>query len=398
LSQKFKLNGTNNWPLKPLEEVSEIIAGQSPPSITYNKNKIGLPFYQGKADFGLTFPVARMWCSAPIKVAQTNDILISVRAPVGPTNLCDTLACIGRGLSAIRSNKLIYYKYLFFYLRSIEKMLSDQGRGSTFSAITQLELKQIIIPIPPIQIQKQIAEILEKADQAKQKRQDTNKLTTQFLQSAFIEMFGDPVNNPKGWYNELISEIVSKDKNSIKAGPFGSSLKKEIYVESGYKIYGQEQVIKDDMSYGDYYITEEKYNELKNYSVNKDDVLISLVGTYGKMVIVPEIFHPGIINPRLMKITFDQSKIIPLFFKFIFQNKSFQKLMKNYSHGGTMDILNIGILKGLKLILPPISLQQKFAELVQKVENMKEKQKKSEQELDNLFNCLMQKAFKGDLF
>jgi type I restriction enzyme S subunit len=290
-------------------------------------------------------------------------------------------------------------RFLWYFLKVFwKKNLINKQYGSATNYIRLNDILSFAIPLPPLPIQKQIAALLEKADQIKQKRYDSNKLTEQFLQSVFIEMFGNPVTNPKDWITETINGIVSKDKNSIKAGPFGSSLKKEFYVESGYKIYGQEQVIKDDMSYGDYYITEEKYNELKNYSVRKDDILISLVGTYGKMVIVPEIFHPGIINPRLMKISFDQRKIIPLFFKFLFQNASFQALMKNYSHGGTMDILNIGILKGLKIILPPISLQMKFAELVQKVENLKEKQKISEQELDNLFNSLMQKAFKGDLF
>jgi type I restriction enzyme S subunit len=390
-------NILKGWQVKSLGEVVEVIAGQSPPSSTYNNIQDGLPFFQGKIDFGIMFPKVRVWCNDPVKIAKPNDILISVRAPVGPTNICDVKSCIGRGLSAIRAKGNSFYKYIFYFLRSIENRISNQGRGSTFNAITQSELREIKIPLPPLPIQKQIAEILEQADKAKQKRKEANKLTDEFLQSVFIEMFGDPVKNPKGWEITTIMGLAKKDKNAIKAGPFGSSLKKECYVEKGFKIYGQEQIIRDDLQYGDYFISKDKYEELNNYAVQGGDILISLVGTYGKISIVPERYEQGIINPRLMKVSLNQTLMLPVFFKYYFQNTSFQKMVSNFSHGGTMDIVNIGILKALPFIAPPLTLQQRFAEIVNKTEALKEKQKQSEQELENLFQSLMQKAFKGEL-
>ena len=86
----------------------------------------------------------------------------------------------------------------------------------------------------------------------------------------------------------IVEDVALNEKHSIKAGPFGSSLKKEFYVQEGYKIYGQEQVIKDDMSFGNYYISEKKYKELESCKVKAGDILISLVGTYGKISIIPE--------------------------------------------------------------------------------------------------------------
>jgi len=135
-------------------------------------------------------------------------------------------------------------------------------------------------------------------------------------------MFGDPVTNPKGWDMSLIEETVSNDKNALKAGPFGSSLKKEFYVEKGFKIYGQEQVINSDAHFGDYYISEEKFSSLRSCAVQTNDILISLVGTYGKLLIIPEDHEPGIINPRLMKITFDSQKVNTIYFKYFFNSKS----------------------------------------------------------------------------
>ena len=106
-----------SFPLVTLDSVCEVIAGQSPPSTTYNVNKIGLPFYQGKADFGVLYPVTRMWCSEPQKISLPDDILLSVRAPVGPTNLNNKKACVGRGIAAIRCSYKIETKFLIHFLR-----------------------------------------------------------------------------------------------------------------------------------------------------------------------------------------------------------------------------------------------------------------------------------------
>jgi type I restriction enzyme, S subunit len=108
-----------NWFWKKLEEICEIILGQSPPSESYNTEGIGLPFYQGKAEFGMIYPTPWKWCSKPKKIAQANDILISVRAPVGPTNICLEKSCIGRGLAAIRPKGDVLNKYVLYYLTQV---------------------------------------------------------------------------------------------------------------------------------------------------------------------------------------------------------------------------------------------------------------------------------------
>ena len=133
-----------------LDEVCEVIAGQSPPSATYNYDANGLPFFQGKTDFGQLYPVVRMWCSSPQKISLPNDILISVRAPVGPTNINIVKSCIGRGLSAIRCSDKINQKFLLHFLRFNENIIADKGTGSTFKAITQKDLKSLKIPLPPL--------------------------------------------------------------------------------------------------------------------------------------------------------------------------------------------------------------------------------------------------------
>ena len=140
--------------------------GQSPPSSTYNKERKGLPFFQGKVDFGDLHPTPRVWCDSPQKIAQPGDILISVRAPVGPTNIANITCCIGRGLAALRPSDAVDTKWLLYYLRSIEEALSGSGSGSTFNAITKKELSALPIPLPPLDEQRRIVAHLE-AVQAK---------------------------------------------------------------------------------------------------------------------------------------------------------------------------------------------------------------------------------------
>lgn len=145
------------WPRVPLGELAHIVAGQSPPGSTYRRTPVGLPFFQGKADFGDRHPVARVWCTEPNKIAQPGDVLMSIRAPVGPTNVADTECCIGRGLAALRCGPTLDRDYLLWFLRCIEADIAKQGSGSTFHAINRDQLEALEIPLPPLAEQERIA-------------------------------------------------------------------------------------------------------------------------------------------------------------------------------------------------------------------------------------------------
>jgi len=141
-----------------LEKLATIIMGQSPSGDTYNDSGQGLPFFQGKAEFGDTYPVARKWCSFPIKIAEAEDILISVRAPVGSINLANQKCCIGRGLAAIRVNReFLDRDYLWLFLRHSESYLISKGQGSTFESINASDLSELEIPFSDLNSQRNVA-------------------------------------------------------------------------------------------------------------------------------------------------------------------------------------------------------------------------------------------------
>jgi len=387
-----------SWSLVKLSNVAEVIAGQSPESKFYNSMGKGMPFFQGKADFGIEYPTVRYWTTKQTKIAEPLDILFSVRAPVGPTNICNVKSCIGRGLASIRVGENINYRYLYYYLKSIEHLIADEGNGSTFSAITTSVLKDLKIPLPPLPIQKRIAEILDAADALKRKDQELLKKYDELAQALFIDMFGDPVKNEKGWEIKTIEQIVKKQKNSIKRGPFGGSLKKEVFFETGYLVYEQYHALNNDFTFGRYFIDEDKYNELIGFKVEPDDIIISCSGIYlGKLAIIPKNAKEGIINQALLKLTLDQNIYKNDFFVKVFSQENFKEKYFDSNRGAAIpNFPPMSAFKEFKFITPPIEVQENYMDIIKNIKSclgLIENGKNSQ----NLFNSLIQKAFKGEL-
>ena len=151
-----------SWIMTTVRESCVVTQGQSPPGKTYNTNGLGLPFLQGKAEFTDLYPKAIKWCSTPSKIAEPDDVLISIRAPVGPTNLCAVESCIGRGLAAIRAQGEMPPKYILYAMRATEKELRANSTGTTFEAIRGDDLRSHPLPLPPLAEQHRIVAEIEK--------------------------------------------------------------------------------------------------------------------------------------------------------------------------------------------------------------------------------------------
>jgi type I restriction enzyme S subunit len=149
------------WTEEPLTVVCDVIAGQSPPGSTYNEDGVGLPFFQGKAEFGELYPAPVKWCSAPTKIAQPGDVLLSVRAPVGPTNLCREPSAIGRGLAALRPHEGVPAKYLLYAMRASESALRFKSTGTTFEAVSSRDIRGHRVLVAPPELRPLVVERLE---------------------------------------------------------------------------------------------------------------------------------------------------------------------------------------------------------------------------------------------
>ena len=203
------------------------------------------------------------------------------------------------------------------------------------------------------------------------------------------------------WKWVKVDEICSHTQYSIKAGPFGSALRKQIYVSDGYKVYGQEQVISGDPDYGNYFIGAAKYEELETCKIAPKDVLISLVGTVGKVLILPNDCREGIINPRLIKITLNLSYYRPEFFKCFFESAFVRSLYKTLAKGTTMDVLNLGIIQNLPFPLCSLAEQDAIVRLLEErfttIELQEREIASALNQAEMLRQSILKKAFSGQL-
>lgn len=252
-----------------LKDCCTIIAGQSPESKYYNSTGEGLPFFQGKADFGLLYPNIRTYCSQPTKIAEKDDILLSVRAPVGPTNLSPGKVCIGRGLTAIRPDSSIRLKYLLHFFRYYEAQLQKSGTGTTFKAITQNVIKNIEVPVPPLDEQERVVskieELFSKLDASVAELQTAKEKLKVYRQAVLKETF-DPVSKE----SILLKDIIEKPR-------YGTSKKCSYAYKKGskavYRIpnicYQNGSIDHKDIKYADF-----SEDELKNLDLMENDLLI----------------------------------------------------------------------------------------------------------------------------
>ncbi|MFD0796272.1 restriction endonuclease subunit S [Maribacter chungangensis] len=261
------------------------------------------------------------------------------------------------------------------------------------------KFSKVEIPLPPLKTQKRIAQIL---DDAAALRDKTQQLLTEYdllAQSIFLEMFGSVVTNPKKWNTLTIEELVVKSKGSIKRGPFGGALKKEIFVDEGYLVYEQYHALNNDFTFARYFINERDFERLKGFEVKSGDIIISCSGVYlGKLAIIPENAKKGIINQALLKVTIDETIMRKDFFTFHFTQKNFRNKYFGANRGaGIPNFPPMSAFKKFPFITPPIELQNQFAEKIFLIEKQKDLVKQELKESEDLFNCLLQKAFKGEL-
>jgi type I restriction enzyme, S subunit len=399
------------WDVKRLDQVALIIAGQSPPSDTYNTKGLGLPFFQGKAEFTNLNPRVQKWCSNPIRIAHPDDILISVRAPVGDVNIANQLCCIGRGLAAIRYP---IPKYLFYYFILNKNNLAKKGTGSTFNAISINILKELNIPFPPLPEQQRIVEKIEELfselDNGIANLKEAKEQLKVYRQSVLKWAFEGRLTNvdvkegelPKGWKLMNLHDITLA-KDGLRRGPFGSAIKKDCFVPNGYKVYEQGNAINDDPYRGKYFVDERKYQELKNFTVLPGDLIVSCSGvTLGRISEIPDDAQPGIINQALLRIRLKSEIINNKYFVLYFRSSLFQKKIFEQSQGTAMpNLVGIKDFREIEMLIPPIEEQIRISREIESrfsiADQMEQSIDESLQQAEALRQSILKSAFEGRL-
>lgn len=328
-----------------------------------------------------------------MRMLPADTLLYSFKLSIGKTSFTQEPCYTNEAIAGLipREANIVDKKYLRYALALATGF--EAHHAAKGLCLNQEKLRKLKFVLPPLPVQHRIVEILDEADNLRKLRQQADDKMKELIPALFVEMFGDPATNPKGWPVKMLDYV-----GNFRRGPFGGALKKEIFVKDGYKVYEQKNAIYNDFYIGKYFVDDNKYREMIQFAVKPDDLIISCSGTMGKVAIVPNKAKPGIINQALLKITPDQKLILPVYLKLIIESQVIQNTFyKNTAGSAMQNVASVGTLKKINIPLPPLTLQHDFFKNLTEAENEIIRQAEGRQKLDGLFDSLMHRAFNGEL-
>lgn len=388
----------------PISDCCKVVSGATPRRDTERYWGGDIPWVTPKELSNLSNPVlyetveciteeGLASCSA--QMLPENAILFSSRAPIGHIAIVGQPMCTNQGFKSLIPNEHTDSRYLYHCLQHMKPALVNQGRGATFKEINKEIMEKFNIPIPysddvkkSLAEQRQIAGILDKADSIRKKRRESLALADEFLTSAFLDIFGDPVINPKKWSMEPLGEICD-----VRDGTHDSPK----YLGQGYPLITSKNVKNGFIDFSDVnYISKIDYIKInKRSKVDLGDIIMPMIGTIGNPIIVEEERPFAIKNVALIKFT--KTSISKRYILALLKSHYFKHCTKDINRGGTQKFISLGDIRSLPVPVPPIDLQNRFAEIVKKQRAMVSRAQIAAEEADNLFNSLVQRAFKGEL-
>ena len=412
------------WVEVPLSRIAALNMGQSPPSSTYNTTGQGLPFFQGKAEFGDLYPTPEKFCSHPNKIAECGDILISVRAPVGPTNLCRERSCIGRGLAAIRPHDGIPSHYVLFYFRSIEPWLTTQGTGSTFTQISRADLEEINVCLAPLDEQRRIVakleKLLAKVGACQQRLAKISVLLKRFRQSVLAAACSSHLTadwreeNPDAEPYAVESEVETGGEfppnwKVTRLGPLttlvtsGSRGWAKYYADSGSIFIRAQNINSDFLNLDDIaFVRPPVSAEGLRTKVRQHDILITITGAnVTKSALVEELLEDAYVSQHVALVRLRDARLAKFLFYFVVSPTDGRKQLQAAAYGQGKPGLNLDNIRDVLVDLPPLAEQQ---EIVRRVETLfaladqiEARYAKAKAYVEKLTQSILAKAFHGEL-
>ena len=289
--------------------------------------------------------------------------------------------------------------YVFHFFKGNMQVLESGFKGAGLKHISKAYLSDIQIPHPEeLDDQKRIAHLLGKVEGLIARRKQHLQQLDDLLKSVFLEMFGDPITNPRNFPVKNLSEFYINPKEGTKCGPFGSALKKNELVDSGIPVWNMDNIDPAGRMALPFrmWIAKEKYNELASYSVIDGDIIISRAGTVGKMCVARMDGKPAIISTNLIRLRLSD-KLRPLHVVSLMTYFKGRVGRLKTGSDGAFTHMNTRILDKLEFPYPPTELQDQFATIIKKVDCLKSRYHQSLTDLGSLYGALSQKAFKGEL-
>ena len=360
--------------------------GQAPSGDAYNTDGVGWPLIAGAGDFGDTYPVAKKYTTEASRLSQNGDIVLGIRASIGDKVLSDGVYCLGRGVAGLRPRKELDSRYLWHWLTSSRRVLASKAKGATFKQVNRDDISGLAITILPLPEQRRIADILDQADELRSKRQRALAQLDSLAYSLFSDMFGDPELNPKGWPAKRLDELATTTSGGTpdrsNHSLYGGSIP---WVKSG-------ELIGDTVTSTEEFLTPEGLKLSSAKLMPAGTVLVAMYGatagqvsTLGIEAATNQAICCIDTGPELL------STYLVMLLRVIMPSFLEKRV------GGAQPNLSQGMIRAIALPLPPLPMQEAFADRCRHIQRLRHSANESVIYLDHLFSSLQNRAFRGEL-
>lgn len=327
------------------------------------------------------------------KIVPPGTLLIGMYGSIGKLGITGISCATNQAIGFCKcDSSRVDTEFLFYLLLHERDQLLRAGRGGTQQNISQEFLKEYEVSLPRLSEQKEIARVLKQADRLRRTRRYALELSESFLPTAFLELFGREVNC---FPIVSVDELAVQKRGSIRTGPFGSQLLHSEFTDRGIAVLGIDNAVNNRFEWAERrFITPQKYQQLKRYTVHPRDVLITIMGTCGRCAIVPDNIGISINTKHLCCITLDQTRCLPIYLQAAFLHHPFVlHQLRVATKGAIMEGLNMEIIKNLKIPLPPLGAQKHFARVSATHERLWVREWEALRQSEHLFQSLLHRVF-----
>jgi type I restriction enzyme S subunit len=352
-----------------------------------------------------TVPLCEADKQDTIKYALAEGDIVFARtgATTGKSYLirhCPQNSIFASYLIRVRPSKDVDSGYLsrFFQTSSYWRQINLNTSGTAQGGVNATKLKTLLVPLPPLEEQRKIAAILDKADGVRRKRKEAIRLTEELLKSTFLEMFGDPVTNPKGWRKISLGELLAEPLQN------GAYFPKERYVEApdGVEMVHMSDAFYNFVERGNLKRVQVTSEEFEKYKLIPNDVLIARRSLNyegsAKPCLISETAQPLIFESSLIRVRLNAEVIDSFFFfSYMLEPRARSAYVFPNVTKSTISGINQAGLKRISVLAPPMSIQKKYRDIYETILGTQSNYQKDYENIDNLFNSLLQRAFRGEL-
>ena len=284
-------------------------------------------------------------------------------------------------------------EYLRFAMSKSLKEIEQRTAFVTVKHLSAKELNKLELDIPELTKQDKIADTLSRLERVIEARKEELEKLDELIKARFVELFGDLANPKCQWKKEKLVDAC-KNPDDIKCGPFGTQLSKDEYCSSGVAVWEIPQINSGFATQPTHFLTDEKANQLEAYSIKSGDIAMSRKGNVGRCAVFPETMEDGIIHSDVLRIRIDNDLVLPVFMMHqLHYSGAVQHQIELVSSGAIMAGINVTKLKQIEVHIPPLELQNQFADFVKQVDKSKVAVQKVLDETQKLFDSLMQQYF-----